>query len=122
MEIRKYLIAGGNSTALISGSVSNRQKVVQNLLKEVEQVGFINLGEFPTLEMMGGELCINAVIAFASTLEREGSLKTSGVKDSVKYANSNGKTTIFLPLDYEKKGDIIIFPGIGKKQLSRTTI
>ncbi len=45
---------------------------------------------------MGGELCINAKLAFASTQE-----------------NKKKKTTITVPLEYKKQKNIILFKGIG---------
>ena len=64
MIIKKILIAGGNSTALVYNcSEKQRKKISRELLKNVEQVGFISKNK---LIMMGDELCINGTLAFAS--------------------------------------------------------
>ena len=115
MNIKKFLIANGNSTALIFGCpVTDRKKIVNKLLKEVEQVGFVSKkATLPVLEMMGGELCINATLAFASTLGKSGELTTSGLKNPIPYSNLKNKTTIKIPVEYEKKDNIILLDGIG---------
>ena len=70
MIVKKFLIAGGNSTALVYDCpVADRDKTSKKLLKSVEQVGFVSTeATLPKMIMMGGELCINATLAFASTL------------------------------------------------------
>lgn len=114
MLIEKYLIAGGNSTALASDCpVSERKEAVNGLLKTVEQVGFISRGEMPELEMMGGEFCMNAVIAFASTIEGSGLIKTSGLNTPIQFSNSTEGTTLKLKLDFQREGNVVLFPGIG---------
>ena len=115
MNIKKFLIANGNSTALVYDCpVSNRKKIINELLKEVEQVGFVSQKATPPeLEMMGGELCINSTLAFASTLGESGKLATSGLINPIPYFNLNNKTTIQIPVEYEKKDNIILLDGIG---------
>jgi hypothetical protein len=63
--------------------------------------------------MMGGELCVNATLAFASQLFDSGELITSGVEGKIKYENRNGITKISIPLKYEKLKNVILFEGIG---------
>ena len=104
-------IAGGNSTALVS--YSNNRNIAKQLLKEVEQVGFISNRKIPKLTMMGGELCINATIAFASQLSKRGKLFTSGIKKQIEYENKGSITTIKFPLNYKIKNNIVLFEGIG---------
>lgn len=87
-------------------------KLSNYFLKKVEQVGFVNL-EKKLLKMMGGELCINATLAFASTFKKNGTLFTSGVNTPVRYKNKQNKTTIRLKLNYKKIKNIILFDGIG---------
>jgi histidine racemase len=87
-----------------------RTQLAKKLLKEVEQVGFIDNNR---LTMMGGELCINATLAFASTLGKKGKLFASGIGESVYYENIKKKTTLKLPLKYKKEKNIILFNGIG---------
>ena len=65
-------------------------------MKEVEQVGFISGN---TLEMMGGELCVNAKLAFAFQLKENRKCK--------------GNVGIEIKLDYDKIENIILFNGIG---------
>ena len=115
MIIKKFLTAGGNSTALVYDFLDKeKKKISRQLLKEVEQVGFVEEKKrFPCLEMMGNELCINGTLAFASNLNKKGKLLTSGVKEPVKYFNRNRKTSIILPLSYKKEGNIILLEGIG---------
>tara|TARA_Y100000310_G_scaffold1683_1_gene2130 strand:- start:401 stop:1306 length:906 start_codon:yes stop_codon:yes gene_type:complete len=62
-------------------------------LKQVEQVGFISNNK---LTMMGNELCVNALLAFAS-------IKNTDKK----------KTIIEIQLKYKKEKNIIIFKDIG---------
>ncbi len=115
MEVRKFLVASGNSTALVQNCpVSDRKEISKMFLNDVEQVGFISTtSALPTMTMMGGELCVNATLAFASMLEKDGKLKTSGLKDSVPYSNKNGTTTIRIPISFKKYGNIILLDGIG---------
>ena len=119
-------IAGGNSTALISKCPKNlRNKTIKQLLKKVEQVGFISENK---LTMMGNELCINATLAFASQLKNKGILYTGGVKKPIKYKNENNQTIIKIPLKYKIQKNVILFEGIGyicikdKKKATKTFI
>ena len=65
------------------------------------------------LKMSGGELCINATLAFASILGNCGKLYTSGIKEVVKYENKNNITSIKFSLKYKKDRNIVLFEGIG---------
>ncbi len=115
MKIKKFLIANGNSTALVyNHSAVNKDRISRKLLKEVEQVGFVSAEEmYPKLSMMGGELCINATLALASTLNKNGELVTSGLIKPIHYLNNNELTTIQVPLKLEKNGNVILLDGIG---------
>lgn len=114
MKIRKFLIAEGNATALVFDCPdSERINTSKNLLKSVEQVGFIEDTEPPELTMMGGELCINGTIALASTLQKAGQLKTSGLQQVIDYENNGAVTTLNLTIPYKLEGDEVLFNGIG---------
>lgn len=115
MDVKKFLIASGNSTALIYNRVAEpKNHIITKLLKKVEQVGFASIdGEFPTLTMMGNEFCINATLAFASTLQQSGTLLSSGCDDPIFYSNEKNITTAHLSLTVTKEKNIILFNGIG---------
>lgn len=115
MKIKKFLIAGGNSTELVYNCpIAEREKTAKKRLQNVEQIGFISTkATLPMLTMMGEELCINATLAFASTLEKTGKLATSGLQSPVSYTNKKESTTILLPLQLEKHNNIILVDGIG---------
>lgn len=121
MKIRKFLIAGGNSTALVwDCSEKDRLKVAKEYLKEVEQVGFVSEeAGLPKLVMMGNELCVNGTIALASLLSEGESLYTSGLSSKVKYKNNDNRTCIELALSFKREGSIILFEGIGYKCVER---
>jgi hypothetical protein len=116
METHKFLIANGNPTALVSGcSIAARRGITKQLLNTVEQVGFISFNNrnCPKLTMMGNELCINATIAFASMLGKNGLLLTSGINPRVRFQNESGLTKIEIPYQYKQIDNIILFNGIG---------
>lgn len=114
MILKKFLIAGGNST-LLAWNCPPMQKdmIVRKYLGQVEQVGFIAEKKFPKLIMMGNELCINSTLALASQLSKSGLLKTSGITKPIYYENNGNNTSIELALPFEKKENIILFSGIG---------
>ncbi len=114
MIVKKFFIAGGNSTALVYNYPAvDKDKISSKLLKEVEQVGFISTKEtYPKLTMMGEELCINATLALASTLNKNGKLVTSGLINPIHYLN-NGLTTIQIPFKFKKNKNVILLDGIG---------
>lgn len=92
----------------------DQKKISKELLEKVEQVGFIRKRKnLPYLEMMGNELCINATLAFASTLNKRGKLFASGVKEPIGYINKNKKTSICFSIAYKKTGNIVVLKGIG---------
>lgn len=115
MIVKKFHIAGGNSTALVYDCpVASRDKTAKHLLKEVEQVGFISReATLPKLTMMGGELCLNATLAFASTLDKNGTLTTSGLHKPIFYSNKNNLTTIQIHFRFKQDKNIILMDGIG---------
>jgi len=120
---RIFEIAGGNSTVFVYGNPRNKKSIVKKFLKEVEQVGFVS-GD--RMSMMGGEMCINATLAFASTLDKGGELFTSGIDKPVKYINSKDVTKVNLPLSYRILDNVVLFDGIGfvcidKKSKARVT-
>jgi histidine racemase len=115
MESKKFLIANGNSTIICWGMDRvEADSFIADKLKEVEQVGFASeRGGLPYFEMMGGELSINGTLAFASTLNLEGQLFTSGISQIVEYVNADDYTSITVPLRYALKGNMVMFEGIG---------
>jgi histidine racemase len=127
MQVRKFLIADGNETSLVYDCPKKeRKKIAVKLLKEVEQVGFVSpKATLPKLEMMGGELCLNATLAFASTLKKSGKLATSGLKNPIQYAN-NKTTSIKIPFKSTQENNVVLLEGIGfilysKKDKSKIT-
>lgn len=115
MNVKKFLIANGNSTALIYDCPAiKRNKVAKKLLNEVEQVGFVSTKyKFPKLVMMGSELCINATLAFASTLNENGKLSLDSLKKPICYTNKKKLTTIRVPFKIKQDKNIILLNGIG---------
>lgn len=114
MEVQRFLIAGGNATALVWGChESEYVSVAKELMGEVEQVGFVYEKEgISYLEMMGGELCVNAMIALASLGGERGEFRAGGVTGVVRYTNDS-KTTITLSLPHMQKDTLVLFEGIG---------
>ena len=114
MQVRKFLIANGNETALVYDCPKKeRKKIAVKLLNEVEQVGFVSTkATLPKLEMMGGELCLNATLAFASTLNKSGKLATSGLKNPIPYSN-NKTTSIKIPFKSKQENNVVLLEGIG---------
>ena len=111
IRTRLLKIAKGNTTALVYNCPKRlRKAITAQLLKYAEQVGFVDGSR---LEMMGGELCVNATLAFASTLSKRGKLFASGINGPVNYANNKTRTTICLPLKYKRICNILLFKGIG---------
>lgn len=118
MHIQRFLIAGGNSTALVAECPApERPEVLSSLMGQVEQVGFIDQGgSLPHIQMMGGEFCINATLAFASVLGQTGTLAASGAEHPVSFCNSGSggqEAAIRLPLKWRKEGNIVLLEGIG---------
>lgn len=116
MKLNKYLIAGGNSTLIVwDCPESEKSGVIKKYLGQVEQIGFASIDKdgVPMFSMMGGEFCGNGTIAFASTLSEKGQLRTSGINDLVDYNNSDGNTTITVPIRYSIDNNIVLLVGIG---------
>jgi hypothetical protein len=113
--IKQYLIAGGNSTIIAWNCPSKeRTNLVNAYLGNVEQVGFAsNNMEIPSFTMMGNEFSGNGTLAFASTLDKAGTLKTSGIRSDITYTNSFSQTSITYPLQYSLDNNIILLEGIG---------
>ncbi len=128
MKLNKYLIANGNSTLLVKGYKSSEKKeIIKKYLGSVEQIGFVSYPKgVPKLSMMGDELCINGIIAFASTLpNKSGVLLTSGYQGLIPYKKQCKYTTIQLDFPYQQINNIILLNGIGfiflknNKQISK---
>lgn len=113
MIIKKFLVAGGNSTMLVWNCPEDKRlELAKKLLDEVEQVGFVSEENgIPRLRMMGNELCINATVALASE-KPKGTLFTSGLTSQVNYSNAE-ETSIELDLPYKRIDNIVLFEGIG---------
>lgn len=119
--MQTFLIAGGNKTLLVWDCPQNaRFQVVKEYLGKVEQIGFVDYTNgIPKLTMMGNELCINGIIAFASTLSRSGKMYASGLSEPFEYKNRGSFTSIDINLPFKKIQNIILFPGIGFIYLKR---
>ena len=115
MTTRKFLIAGGNATALVRDCpASLRASLASNLLRDVEQVGFVDDQVLPPhLEMMGGEFCINATLAFASTLGPTGVVAVSGLNRPAGFVNTLQTTRVTISLRWSMTGNIVLLEGIG---------
>jgi hypothetical protein len=115
MIVRYFTIAGGNKTALVWDCLLSEQSVVASrLLSHVEQVGFVTEGESPALTMMGGELCVNALLAlaFCSPVPR-GIMHTASSLHPVSYTQKGSQTVVELMLPYSKEDSLVLFEGIG---------
>lgn len=115
MTIHKFLIAGGNATALVQGCpASRRTSLAANLLREVEQVGFMDVhARPPFMEMMGGELCINATLAFASHVGPAGRILVSGSEHPISFENTSETTRAAIPLQWSMTENLVLLEGIG---------
>jgi hypothetical protein len=114
MQIKHFTIAGGNKTALVWDCPENERLVkATELLSAVEQVGFVTEGEQPQLLMMGGELCINALIALAAHSGKVEGILTTAEHPEILYKNYINKTSIVIPLTHTKEDNVILFDGIG---------
>lgn len=117
-KINRYKIAGGNTTSLVMGCpVPERDALSTSELRSVEQVGYVGMkNNLPALEMMGGEFCVNATLAFAKQLgNKKGQIITSGIETPVRYSNIGETTqaTFLLNPEVNKARQIVLFDGIG---------
>ena len=121
MKLKRFLIAGGNSTLLVWGCPSSeKNKIIKKYLGEVEQIGFAGTkNKLPFLNMMGGELCVNGTIALASVCGKKGKLFTSGLQNPIFYRNVNRNTSINLNINYKKLNNKVLLEGIGYIYLKR---
>src|SRR3990167_7684369 len=99
MKLSKYLVAGGNPTLLVFGKNINQKIIQKYLVKEVDQIGSIDLmQEIPVLTMMGNELCINATLCMAYFLKGAGVLKASCVNSKIRYLNDILVATVIVDI------------------------
>jgi len=114
MQVKYFTIAGGNKTALVwDCPPSDREKCVNDILPTVEQLGFVTGETESHLLMMGGELCINALLALASQLEGEAGILSTSNQDKITYRNYDNKTRIEINLPHEIEDNVILLDGIG---------
>jgi diaminopimelate epimerase len=115
MNVRTFLAAGGNPTALIwDAPTTQRTKLAKQHLSQAEQVGFVETQNIPTLTMMGGELCINGLLSLASTLGKKGTIATSAMTEPIPYENTDTQTAILLQnFVYQIKDKLVLLSGIG---------
>ncbi|MFM2381990.1 MAG: hypothetical protein RLZZ76_757 [Candidatus Parcubacteria bacterium] len=116
MTIRYFTIAGGNTTALVSETpTSLRRDLSLRLLEKVEQVGFIET-KTNTLVMMGEELCINALLAFAflkNSDKGKAQIVVNGESVQVGYTNTRANTSITIHMPHTVSDTTVLFKGIG---------
>jgi len=114
MRTEYFTIAGGNKTCLVWDCPQGSQNtLVHEMLHGVDQVGFISDSKTPRLEMMGGELCVNGILALASVMKSpQGVIFASGVRGEIQYLHTEKGTRITFDLPYQIKGDMVVFEGI----------
>jgi hypothetical protein len=114
MEIKSFLIAGGNPTDLVwNCPVEKQLEIARKYLSKVEQVGFISTDKgLEKLTMMGNELCVDAMLALAYDGPSVGELLASSVEGPV-LCNNDAVTTINFHLPYIRNGNVVLFNGIG---------
>lgn len=116
MRLKRYLIAGGNSTLIVWDCLpGQRENIIKKYLGEVEQIGFVTMDtdSNPRFTMMGNEFSGNGTLAFASTLGKSGNCWTSGIHEPVEYLNRNQYASISVPIKYKRDGDVVLLEGIG---------
>lgn len=118
-RLRYFLVAGGNSTALVLDEQPD-MAIVRSLLRSVEQVGFFD-DRSRVLTMMGGEFCLNA--SLAACLLADGPITCAGVEVDGKTAGTFVTARVSLPYVLRPES-CVIFEGIGfmvKRQPSEST-
>lgn len=112
MNYKIFTVAGGNSTALVwDVPKAKRLQISKRLLQQVEQVGFVDFTD-QSLEMMGGELCINAILAAGKLFGGSGVVKTTGLV--VPYTVRRNTVELTIKLNYRTiTVDTVLFDGIG---------
>ncbi|MDL2307092.1 hypothetical protein LJC48_03570 [Desulfovibrio sp. OttesenSCG-928-C06] len=110
------LIPGGNPTILVTTPVESGQrmalanKLMHPLHLQAEQVGYINLDAAPpSLDMMGGEFCLNATRSLVFEMARQKLLfPLDGTDDLFGLAQSSGAEK---PLQVRvKNGKALVYP------------
>lgn len=114
MRTEYFTIAGGNKTCLVWDCPQDRQEaLIKEILQNVDQVGFVTNNMTQRLIMMGDELCVNGILAFASTMHSpRGVIYASGVHGEIQYQHTEKGTRITFDLPYHIKGDMVMFEGI----------
>lgn len=107
----------------------DRLEVAQALLDQssAEQVGFLeDEAAVPRLTMMGGELCINGLLAAATAMGERDGVIIGPNELRVTFSKNEGLTSICLPLAYQKKSiddqTVVLFDSIGYVVSSRAPI
>ncbi len=123
IKFKKCLVADGNPTLLVwNCPVGKKSEIIKKYLGEVEQIGFISSEKgLPKINMMGEELSINSILAFASCLKKKGAILSSGLDKQITYENKDNTTSISIPISFVKKKNIIILSGIGYKYINVET-
>ncbi len=132
MKPYRVLYPGGNLTAIITKFFlpdlqKKVAKKIMTLHTEIEQVGFLSSSDNQTydcsLEMMGGEFCLNATRCAAFIWSQYSHsnnvlLKISGLDDILRVKVLKNTVRIFFPerlflnVTKIKEGSIVDFPGI----------
>ena len=128
MKIINFIIINplGNITALVKNAVSKNRRVaiankIMNKFPKIEQAGFIQDNK---LEMMGGELSINATLAFGYYLSQKSKsqtlkLKTSGVSSLVKFQKTEDNySSVLIKIPNIKKSKIDGFDFVDLKGIA----
>jgi hypothetical protein len=115
--MRKFLIAGGNTTALVwNCPPENRVAFAKQYLQEVEQVGFVYSEQgVPKLMMMGEELCVDALLALAAASpDSKGTLLAYSIQGPISYARLDPDIGITLKLPFTRpQDDTVLFDRMG---------
>ena len=137
MRINFYIVdPGGNPTAIVRGVFTKKEKeniariiLIRN--KFVEQVGFWSEGNNvsdATLEMAGGELCVNALRALAFLVAREQKLRivkiqTPLIRKPVMLNVAGKKVSVTLSRNLIRvRGSQVSLPGIIHTCIDRSSL